>query len=149
MVTAQILRIPFNRWRILSASALGGIYSLSIFITSLNPIITIAIKLAMSSSIILAAFKMKNIKSFIRAFAAFFGANFIFAGLMLALWIAVKPKGMVFNNGTVYFNINMALLCVSVIISYTLITIALKLLKRKAPSNKIFITDIEAFGRKR
>lgn len=148
LVTAKILRAPFNRLRILLACALGGVYSISIFINSLNPLVSIAMKVAMSSSIVLVAYKIKNLKSFFRSFAAFLGANFIFAGLMFALWIAAKPKGMVFNNGTVYFNINMAVLCVSVIVSYVLISVALKLLKKKAPSNRIYTTAIEIFGKK-
>ncbi len=147
LATAHILRAPINRWRILGASVLGGFFSLSIFITEINTFLSILMKLAMSSAIILVAFKIKSIKIFLRSFAAFFGSNFLFAGLMLALWIAVKPKGMVFNNGTVYFNINMTVLCVSVIFSYILISAAFKLLKRKAPQDRIYSTVIEIFNK--
>lgn len=148
MITSKILRLPFNRRRLLLASVLGGLYSLTIFINISNVVFTLFIKLFLSSTIVLASFKTINIKHFFRCLGAFLGANFLFAGLMLALWITFKPKGMVFHNGTVYFNFNIAVLCVSVIACYVIISIVLKFLKRKAPQNKLYDATIEVLGKR-
>ena len=32
--------------------------------------------------------------------AVFYGVNAVFAGLMLAIWLLFKPRGMMYNNVT-------------------------------------------------
>ena len=64
--------------------------------------------------------------------------NFIFAGLMLAVWLVFKPSGMVYNNAAVYFDIDVKLLVLSTVVCYAVLTLFSKLLKRNSPDDKLF-----------
>lgn len=135
--TSFLSNEKIKRLRILLASVLGGIYSLIILLPQMNVPISILLKVAFSVSIIFAAFKIKNIKHFLRLFAIFFAVNFIYAGIMLAVWIAFKPNGMQFNNGAVYFDINALMLTGLTILCYLIVTLISKFAKKKAPIDKI------------
>lgn len=77
----------------------------------------------MSVLLVLIAFAPKKITVFIKEFAAFFAVNFIFAGLMLAVWLVFKPSGMVYNNAAVYFDIDVKLLVLSTVVCYAVLTL--------------------------
>lgn len=126
-----------KRLRLLLASTLGGVYSLIIILPEMNVFLSILLKLILSTTIILAAFKIKNIRHFLRLFALFFAVNFIFAGLMFAVWILLKPNSMQFNNGAVYFDINILTLTVMTVFCYVVVTLISKLARRNSSHDKV------------
>ena len=146
--TSFISNEKTNRLRLLLGSALGGIYSLIILVPPMNPVLSVLLKLVFSITIILASFKLKNVKHFLRLFAIFFGVNFVFAGLMFAIWIAIKPNGMQFNNGAVYFDINALMLTILTVLCYLIVTLISKFARRNAPHDKIIDIIIEFENRK-
>jgi len=135
--TAFISHENPKRLRILLASALGGVYSLIIILPAMNALLSMFLKLVFSTTIILAAFKIKNLRHFLRMFATFFAVNFIFAGLMFAVWVALKPNSMQFNNGAVYFDINILTLTVMTVFCYIVVTLISKLARRNSSHDKI------------
>ncbi|NCC87410.1 MAG: hypothetical protein EOM05_06020 [Clostridia bacterium] len=135
--TAFISHEKPKRLRLLLASTLGGVYSLIIILPEMNVFLSILLKLILSTTIILAAFKIKNIRHFLRIFALFFAVNFIFAGLMFAVWIVLKPNSMQFNNGAVYFDINILTLTIMTVFCYVVVTIISKLARRNSSHDKI------------
>lgn len=135
--TAFMSNEKIKRLRLLLGSVLGGIYSLILILPPMNAFLSVLIKIVLSITIILVAFKIKNIKHFLRMFAVFFAVNFIFAGLMFAVWIVLKPNGMQFNNGAVYFEINALMLIGLTVFCYSVVSIISKLSKKSAPENKI------------
>lgn len=141
--TSFITNEKTNRVRLLLASTLGGLYSLIIIFPKMNNFLSLSLKLTFSITIILSAFKIKNIRHFLRLFATFFIVNFIFAGIMFAVWIAFKPNSMQFNNGAVYFDINILTLTVMTIFCYVVITILTKFSRRKSSVDKIIDISIE------
>lgn len=141
--TAFISREKASRIRILLASILGGIYSLIIILPPLPTYLSILVKLFFSVTLVLASFKIKTIKHFIRMFLMFFFVNFAFAGLMFAIWMILKPNGMVYNNGAVYFNINALLLTILTIVCYVIIALISKLTQKNAPSNKVYTITVQ------
>lgn len=104
--------------------------------------------LAASVVIVTLSFPFENIKNFLKCFSAFFLVNFVFAGLMLALWLCVKPDGMVYQNGAVYFNIELKTLVLSTCFCYVALTLFENLLKRKAPDNCLFDIELQYKGKK-
>lgn len=140
---AHIMRIRPSRWRLLAAAALGGLYSMMIFLTALTAIYSLISKLILSVSIVLCAYKRANIKLFLQLLGCFYVVSFAYAGIMMAIWIMFKPSNMIINNSVVYFNISMTWLAISTIISYLIIKIISKLLKRNAPDNSMYTIKIE------
>lgn len=147
LASAKILRCDIKRIRLFSASALGSLYSLIIFLPELPEMLTVCINLAVSAVLTVIAFAPKSLKVFLREVGVFFAVNFAFAGIMLGIWLAFKPSGMVFNNSVVYFNIDIKVLTASTVICYAVITVILRLIKRSAPSESIFSVTFFNSGR--
>ena len=121
-LTAKVTRIHTKRWRMLAGSALGAVYSLFIFFPEIPSLLSAAAKLIFSITILLAALPIHSIKVFLKTLACFFGANFLFAGLMMALWLFVSPNNLMINNGVVYFNISPLILIGGAAVSYLILS---------------------------
>ena len=101
----------------------------------------------MAASIIFSVFGFKNIKFFLKTSLCFFFVNFVFSGLMLALWFTFKPPGMEISNGIVYFNISPIVLVFSTLVSYFIIEIINRILGTKSTQNTFCTIKID-FGNK-
>ena len=117
---ACLLREKAKRWRLLLGAALGAVYSLIIFAPEL--------------------------RHFGKLTACFLAANFIFAGFMMGIWLLFRPKGMVYQNGAVYFDISVTVLIVTAIVCYGLTVLFSKLFRRHAPENRIYTLQVELDG---
>ena len=133
-----IVRLKPKRIRLAAGAFTGGAYSLVIFLPNIPNVLSVFMNFCMSVLLVLIAFAPKKITVFIKEFAAFFAVNFIFAGLMLAVWLVFKPSGMVYNNAAVYFDIDVKLLVLSTVVCYAVLTLFSKLLKRNSPDDKLF-----------
>ena len=141
LCTRGLLRKTVKRRRLAFGAVLGGLYSLIIFVPELSDILSVLLNIAACCLIVLAAIPVHTFREFLKAFWAFLVVNFAFAGLMLALWLSLHPKGMVYNNGAVYFDIDMKVLVLSTLACYGILSLAGFLLKRRTPDNQIY--DIE------
>lgn len=147
LASARLLRREIKRLRLFFASALGSLYSLVIFLPELPEAVSVLMTLAASAVLTVVAFSPKTFKAFLREAAVFFAANFAFAGIMLGIWLAFKPSGMVFNNSVVYFNIDIKVLTVSTVACYAIITLISRLMKRSAPSESVYSVTFSNSGR--
>ncbi len=137
LASNSILHTQPNRFRILVASAVGSVYSLIIFVPDLNVFVSIVLRIVCSTIMVFITFKINSIKTFFRSFCCFFLSNFAFAGIMLGVWLAFKPNGMVYKNGAVYFDIDALVLTISAVVCYIIVCIISSFLKRKAPDSHI------------
>ncbi len=144
--TGALLRLKMPRWRLLCGASLGGLYSLFIFIPSMGPVYSLLLKLLLSVSIVFVTFKKNGFRFSLRVLGCFYGVNFIFAGFMMAIWIIFKPGRMVINNGVVYFDISFLTLVISTVVSYSILILIAKYLKRDAPNNKVYDIAVSMFG---
>lgn len=104
--------------RLLLSSALGGMFSLYIFLPQSNFVFQIAVQIIMSIALCFVAFGYDGVKSFLRSVAVLFCVNFAYSGAMIAIWLMFKPYGMVINNSVVYFNISPLFLILFSVIGY-------------------------------
>lgn len=131
LATAFVSGTEFRRKRVLFGSAVGGLSSLIIFIPPVHIALSVLIKLILSSLITMCSFENKSFRQFLKRYTAFFLVNFIFAGIMLAVWLTFRPEGMVYNNGVLYFDINATLLVLLSVVCYAVVTLISKLLRRR------------------
>lgn len=136
--TAKFFSLSVKRYRLILAAALGAVYSLYILLPALHIIFNLIIKLLMSLTIILAAFGFRSLRTFLKITACFYAMNFAFAGIMAALWYFAAPKGLVLNNGIVYFNISPLLLVIATLICYFIVRIIHRLTGQKAPKELLY-----------
>ena len=126
LAVSKFLYLHPKKKRIIIGSILGSIYSLYIFIPKQSMMISFLAKIFMAVSIVAVAFGKKT--NFMKSLICFCLVNFSFSGLILAMWLSFKPKGMAFNNGIVYFNISPLVLIISTLISYFILEYANKYL---------------------
>lgn len=84
------------------------------------------------------AFGAKSIKAYVKCCAAFFLSNFVFAGIMMTLSIAIMPDSSIYKNGIAYFDIDIITLTLGTVTCYLILTIITKFLKSRTPQKNIF-----------
>lgn len=146
-ITKLLLRLQCTRKRIVVGALIGSIYSLIIFAPNLPAFVNAFMNLLISAFMVIAAFPVHSKKIFIKTFFAFFAVNFGFAGSMLAIWLFFRPNGMVYQNGTVYFDIDIKVLIISSVICYAVLTCICRLLRRRTPDNMLYDVEITNIGK--
>lgn len=141
---ALLTGFSFKSVRLLIASFVGSLFSLMIYIESIPPVINSFIKIVYMIFLILIAFKIKSVRSFVRHFLTFFAVNMIFGGIMLALNLFLFPETSLYNNGIVYFDINILTLTIISVLCYILIYIFNGFLKNKTPHGCIYNIKINS-----
>lgn len=147
LACGRILRCEIKRWRLLLGAGIGAVYSLIIFFPNLNVVLSISLKLLVCSAMSISSFGFHSLRSFLRACGSLFGVSFVFGGLMLAIYLLFEPKGMVYCNGAVYFNISLMFVTVATTVCYIITTILSKLLRRNAPENHLYKITVTLRGK--
>ena len=127
--------VQAKRWRLLIASVLGGAASLLIFLPPLHWTLLALMRIAISALIVCTAFGFGSWRRVLRCYAAFFGVNFAFAGIMLALWLTIRPDGMFYQNSVVYFDVSLLTFILLACLSYAVVRGVVLLLRRRHPGN--------------
>lgn len=133
LAVSKFLSLPIKRPRLLAASALGAVYSLTILLPDMNMVLSFLMKFVMAATIVLVAYRFCGLKQFLRELAAFYIMSFAFAGFMLALWYFIAPQGFIIKNSIVYFNISPLVLIILTVVCYLIIRLINRLTGRQAP----------------
>ncbi|MDY6016534.1 MAG: sigma-E processing peptidase SpoIIGA [Oscillospiraceae bacterium] len=136
--SAAVCGCEYKIWRLLASAAIGGVYSMIIFVDNLHAAVSFLIKTAVLALMVFVAFGAKSIKAFIKCCAAFFLSNFVFAGTMMALSIAIMPDFSIYKNGIAYFDIDILTLTLGAVTCYLILTIIAKFIKSRTPQKSIF-----------
>lgn len=143
----RILRIALSRTRICLAAAFGAAAALSIFLPHMNLPVSCLYKLAVSAGMVLIAYPWGNWRTFTRNMVVVCAVTFGFGGTMFALWLMVSPRGMVYRNGVIYFNISPLFIVGVTVLCYTVITLAGKIMMRLEMRTKIYDAAVTNEGR--
>jgi len=112
---------------------LGGAASLLIFLPPAPWFLLALLRVLLPAAIVYVAFGCGSWRRGLRCYAAFFGVNFAFAGIMLALWLTVRPAGMFYHNGAVYFDVSLITFIVFACVCYAIVRGVVLLLRRRHP----------------
>lgn len=144
--TSVILGTKRNAVRFLISSALGGAFSLIIFIDNIPFWLNIPIKIIFLSVMVSVAFGTKKLSDFLKYFAAFFLCNFAFAGIMLAVNVFIAPNATVFKNGVVYFNISIITLIAATVGCYAVLSLISKFTRNRMVQNLLYDISVSYDG---
>ena len=147
LCSSMIMKKHTQRLRILLGAAIGAFYGFVVFLPELPSLAEFALRFAATVLIVLGAFGYKNLPSFLRSFFTFFAVSFAFGGIMLVLWVTVAPIGMIYNNGAVYFDIDLAVLAVSTVVSFGVVSLIAHFTARRAPKDSIALVKISYKGK--
>jgi Sporulation factor SpoIIGA. len=120
----------------------GAVSSLLIFLPEINFLLLFAIKLLLGALLVLISFKWESPARFLKTCLWFFGTNFIYGGVCLALWLLFPVMGMKYHNATAYFDISPLTLAVSTVIGYLVTMLVQKLMNRRVPDAHIATLSI-------
>ena len=129
----------------LLAALVGALFSLYIFLPPQNIIIENLFKIIISGVIILICFGFDSIKALLRRTAVFFVATFLYGGIMMAVWLVLKPENLAINNGIVYLDISPLILIAATLISYLAISIIRFFMRRDASVGERVSLTVETF----
>ena len=103
--TAMIMRRVCSRKRCVLSAFVGALGSLVILLPEL-PLPAVALfKIALGAMVVFITFGKQKPADLAVCLLFFLVVSFAFAGVMVALWTFAAPIGMVWSNGTAYFNI--------------------------------------------
>lgn len=109
--------------RVISASFVGAVFSLYIFLPAAGMVVETVFRFAVSALIILLAFGFDSLKSMLRRIAVFFAASFLYAGAMMGIWTVFRPDNLAINNGVVYLDISPPVLIIATLVSYVALSL--------------------------
>jgi stage II sporulation protein GA (sporulation sigma-E factor processing peptidase) len=146
LLTALFLRISPNRIRLLFASLIGGAASLLIICPWVNNVILGFLRLVLCAVLPMVAFNLEGIRQFFRKTAIFLTVNFIFAGMMFAIWYFISPTAVYYNTGIVYFDIDALNLVVITAVCYFAVKIFSFISDSRIPKNCLYDVCLEILG---
>ncbi len=147
MLTKGLTKSVCKTPRILAGAFIGGLYSLVIFIPSLSALMSVFGRLLISFLIVLISFGFKRLGIYLKAVICFYFSNLIFLGIILALWLTLKPNGIVINNDVIYFDIPARILLVLALISYIISIAVIKLYNHTISKKEIYSLTIVKNGK--
>ncbi len=124
--------------RVFLSAAAGGLFSMIIFVEDISPLVNTLIKLLFLAFMVAVAFGLKSLKSFVKNCSAFFIANFVFAGIMLAISVFIAPEKTLYKNGIVYFDIDIITLTVSAFVCYVILSALTRFSRSRSPAESIY-----------
>lgn len=146
LAAAKFTKLAPKRRRIVLGAAFGALCSLIILLPPLHSVLNFVVKMLIALGVVFMTFGRQPFKVFLKNLAAFLLISFCFGGAMIALWFAFTPKGMVINNGAVYFNISPLVLIVSTLVCYFVLRLVSRLSGREAPQKVICRVKIQNLG---
>ena len=143
----KILRTDCGKYRLFLSAAAGALFSLKIFLPDMVFALDMALRFLMCAAMSLIAFGFGSVRGFIKKLTTFFAVNLLYGGLMGAVFSLADPRGMIYRNGTVYFDIDFKILAAVSVVSYIIINLILKLTERRSPPKSVFSVEISFNGR--
>lgn len=132
--------------RLITASALGGVYSLVILAPKLHFLITFFGKIFVSVLIVLIAFGFVSAGRFIKNLAVFYFSNMLLLGVVIALWLIFKPNGIAIKNNIFYFDISAAALLGAGLAAYITALVIVKIHNSSLSKNEIYSLTVYCGG---
>lgn len=125
--------------RMIASSLIGGAFSFVIFLPDESVLLGTVIKVV---SCIIVSFAAMGYKGFLKNTVFLLLVNFIFAGLMLGLWLFVAPLDMFYSNGALYFDIDGMTIIISTSVAYFIIKGIRFFLDRNGNTDKEYVLEI-------
>lgn len=141
-VTKLLMKDSAKTYRMLLGALAGAVYSLVIFAPDLSFLLTVFGRILISALIIFITFGFKRLVPYLKALACFYFSNMLFLGIILALWMTFKPKGIVVNNDAVYFDIPAPSLLVLASISYVISVAVVKIYNYTLAKKEIYTLTV-------
>lgn len=144
--TAMIMRRVCSRKRSVLSAFIGALGSLVILLPELPFFCVVLFKLALGALVMFITFGKQKPADLAICVLFFLVVSFTFGGAMLALWTFAAPLGMVWSNGTAYFNIPIGAIIAFTAAAYCIMRLVGFIADRRLRCNKISTVRVSANG---
>lgn len=145
--TKALLHRKTSKKRLFVAALLGGVSATIILLPPLPGVLYAGVKLMLSFVLCWVGFGTGSLKLQIKTLLAFYSINFLYAGLMMAIWQFASPMGMQVRNGVAYFNLSAMILLLSTLLAYLGLQLATHLLAKTPQQDQLFEVQINCDGK--
>lgn len=142
LFTSLFNRKGASTLRFMLASAIGGAYSLVILTPKLNFFVTATGKILASVIIVFAAFKFKGIKFFAKNLIIFYFSNMLLFGVIVGIWVMLKPQGIAINNNSVYFDIPVSAILLAGLFAYLITLVIIRIHNASISKKEIYSVTV-------
>lgn len=142
--TVMIMRRVCSRKKCVLSAFIGALGALVILLPELPFLLMVPVKIALGSLVVFITFGKQKPADFAICILFFLAVNFAFAGIMLALWTFAAPLGMVWSNGTAYFNIPISAIAAFTAAAYCVIRLVRFFADKRLHCSKICTVTISA-----
>ena len=129
--TSTVLHRDIRVCRCIAAAAIGALFSLVVLFPELHFFVSAFIKLVSGCIVVIAAFGFVNISDYLFVLLFFLVVSYVYAGMMLALWIFAAPFGMFYRNGIAYFDVPIIGVALFTIAGYAVVTLVRRVADKK------------------
>ena len=144
--TAMIMRRVCSRKRCVLSAFVGALGSLVILMPELPFLGVVLFKIALGALVVFITFGRQKPDDLAICVLFFLVVSFTFAGVMMALWVFASPLGMVWSNGTAYFNIPISAIAAFTAAAYCAIRLVRFFADKRLHCNKICAVKITSGG---
>lgn len=129
--TSKFSKTPVRTSRLIIAAIVGSLFCLIILFPKLSVAIQLIIKFAAALIVVLLAFGFKNKSAYLKSVGIFYLINFIFAGIIYAVYLCFKPPFLQIHNSYFYIDFSLLTLVIATAAAYTAVSIFRLILDRK------------------
>lgn len=130
--TAKFTHTRLGICRCVLSSAVGSLFALIILLPSMNAFLTLLIKLIAAVAVVWLAFGFHGRGQFLKLVGFFYAINFLFAGVMMAVWLLTGPSFMTVRNSYFYIDFSLITMVISTIAAYFAVSLLRYFLDRKS-----------------
>lgn len=141
-LTARVVKTACTFKRQLMGAGVGAVCSLVILLPSMSFILSILLLIFTSALTVVATFGAGKLGLLLKQIICFYVASFLFTGTMAVLQKILKTPSLLVRNGVVYYNLSAVLLVLLATLTYLIITLICRYLKRNSePTCKLSISQ--------
>ncbi len=142
LVTSKISKSFYKMYRMLIASAIGGVYSFVILAENVSFFVSFFGKVISAMLIVATAFSFKRVSTYLKTTFVYFVSSMLLLGIIIALWFVFEPPGIIINNDCVYFDVSATVLILSGASAYFISCAVIRIYNHIALKKQIYLLKI-------
>ncbi len=118
LACSKICKCNAKFLRLFLGSLVATLFTAVIFLPEIHWTLSLVTRLIISGVVTLVTFGFSSKSKYFSRLFCFYSVSFGYAGIVLGLWMLMKPKGVLINNGAVYIDISPYVLLASFCVGY-------------------------------
>lgn len=142
--TGIVLKMDCKKWRILSGSVIGAVYTVVMYLNIIPIYSSFIMKIVLSVVIVYVSFKPKSAKKLVKDLVIFYLVSFVFGGCVFALMYFLKPQMAQIRNGVYVGAYPIKVALIGGLVAFIVLQTSFKLVKTKL-NKKDMVFEVQIF----